>query len=105
MPTPQQAMQSDVGIIQENFKAALWEAFDRNAIHSNRIDNTVNLTRAILERTRDHTRQQGDNGVRFIRYWLMPNTGEWSMIDLEPNRGLPPLPKRSSRAARKRRQR
>jgi len=90
MPMRQQVPQSDIAIIQENFKHALWATLDRSStLGEVLIQNTARLTGELLTKLHGHTREQGNGDVRYIRYWLSPNTGEWSMADLDPNRNIP----------------
>jgi len=94
MPAPQIGTQSDIGIIQEHFKHALWEAFDGVTL-SGRIEQAATVMQGILTRLKQHRlADSSGRATRFSRYWLKPETGEWEMRDLEPNRDLPnpPLP-------------
>lgn len=89
LPLPQRSPQSELAIIQENFKAALWAALDRSSTMADRyISSVVQLTDSTLREMRQHTLAQSDRATRFIRYWLMPTTAEWQMEDLDPNAQL-----------------
>jgi hypothetical protein len=89
MPSPQHSgVQSDVGIIQENLKSALWQALERSGLPNHLFERAVQNIVAGLRRLQEYRQKQEDSSVRFIRYWLVPTTGEWSMADLEPNVAL-----------------
>ncbi len=85
-------MQSEIGVIQENLKTALWSALERSSLPDPMFDMAVQNIGNTLRSIKKYTREQGSGNpqVRFIRYSLMPTTGEWSMGDMDPNAQLPP---------------
>jgi hypothetical protein len=81
--------QSEIGIIQDNLKSALWAAFNRLSPPDPLFDTAIRNIENTLRQLKARTQEQGDNQNRFVRYSLRPTTGEWSVEYLDPNMGLP----------------
>jgi len=69
---------SDIGIIQDNLRLALWDAFGKTNLRPG-FDGAKKHILYILEKIRDHTEKQGFNDSHLTVYKITPESHGWSM--------------------------
>lgn len=85
---PRQAMtsqpQSDIGIIQNQLRQALWEAFERSNLKGMWLDMALKNIESILRSIKEHSQQQGQNESQLTMYRISAESGLWSMNNIDP---------------------
>jgi hypothetical protein len=88
MPLAQTTMESDIALVFNNLKSAIWGSLERGS-GQNRIDDPLAKIASFLNRIKAHTETQGAESARLVEYKLAEN-GNWSVSDLQPNMDVPP---------------
>lgn len=70
--------QSLVGGIQDNLKSAIWMSYSR-VDNGQMLEAYLSNVTSILRHLQAETAERHQSDVRFVRYALMPSTGDWSM--------------------------
>jgi hypothetical protein len=87
MPLPQATMESDIAVIFNQLKGAIWGSLQRYG-QQWRLDSALELIGTILKKIRAHTEQQGAESAMLVEYKLTAG-GTWSVQDLEPSQPPP----------------